>query len=92
MRASSVARGGWDPLLGVFQSSLDARTHVLVLAEEIGFVGCTGDRLRWGGRPVALWIKWRLSVDSWVLGEHVEGFRLSRGDLWREFAGGSISG
>ena len=39
-------------------------------------------------RAVALWIKWRLSVGSWMLGECVEGFRLGRGLLEREFADG----
>ena len=76
MRASLAASEGWDPLLEVLRSSLDARTHILVPAEEIGFVGCIEDRLRWGRRYVAPQAEWRLLVGIWMLGDGVGWLRL----------------
>ena len=55
-----------------------------------GKFGCTADNRRWGRMSAALWFKWRLPVDFWNLSECVEGFRLGRGLLEREFADGGF--
>ena len=90
MRASSAASEGWDPLLEVLRSSLDARTHVLVPVEEIGFVGCTGDCLRWGRRYVAPRADWKLLVGFWMLGDGFWKVKLGFGGLRMELAVGLI--
>ena len=58
-----------DQLGGVLRSFLSVWSEASRPGEENRFSGCAGGRLRWGEMFAAPWLKWKVAVYSWLLGE-----------------------